>query len=85
MEIIGNDDHSFNLLLQTAEARAADIGSQCLNLWVSDHAFYRPLLTSYGFVPSGDKNILFTLTYEDDLVLDSSQQDHFALLDNDVY
>lgn len=85
MEIIGNDDHSFNLLLRTAEARAADIGSQCLNLWVSDHAFYRSLLTSYGFVPSGDKNILFTLTYEDYLVLDSSQQDHFALLDNDVY
>jgi GNAT superfamily N-acetyltransferase len=85
MEIIADDNYSLELLLQMAEARAATAGSQRLNLWVSDHAFYRSQMTRYGFVPSAEKNMLVTLTYEDGLILDSSPQDHFALLDNDVY
>ncbi len=85
MDVITDDNHSLELLLQTAEARAAAVGSQLLNLWVSDHDFYRSQMTRYGFVPSSEKNMLFTLTYEDGLVLDSSPQDHFALLDSDVY
>lgn len=84
MEVIADDDHSLDLLLQTAEARAAAVGSQLMNLWVSDHSLYRAQMTRYGFTPSSEKNMLVTFTYDEGLDLDISQ-DHFALLDNDVY
>lgn len=85
IEIIADDDNSLELLLQTAEARALAVGSSCLNLWVSDHEINRSQISDYGFIPSSEKNMLFTRSYDDSLVLDSSSRDHFALLDNDTY